>query len=91
MSTLEIIVMKQILCGAALVLAMAFASSNAHALYPNAGCGPSNQGEIVTIEDYNQWGWVNRRAVYQCWDSNWLMLELWYCDNQGWGNACIAV
>jgi hypothetical protein len=86
-STLEIIVMKQFLFGAALVLGMGLSASNAHALYPTTACGPSNEGETVTLEDYNWWGGVNRRAVYQCWGSNWMMIELWYCDGQG---SCIV-
>ncbi len=83
--------MKQYIFCAALALGLSAAAPSAHAMYPDRVCGPSNQGEIVNIEQFNPWNNSGRIYVYQCYGSEWLLLEQWTCGDYGWGYQCIAV
>jgi hypothetical protein len=73
--------------GIAIVLfAVAMGFSGPAAAYPPIGCGPQQQGQIY-YEDYFSWRGDGTRYLWQCWGTEWYLIDIQQCSEYG----CISL
>ena len=71
---------SSILAGScAIVLALGMSFSGSAAANPSYACGPENEGGIGYVDDFS-WRGDGTRFVYQCWASNWYLVDIQYCS-----------
>ncbi len=74
---------KSILGGScAVIFALGMSLSGPVAADPPHACGPENQGETWNVV-YGGWQGTSTIYVFQCWASNWVLMDIQYCSPYG--------